>query len=164
MDKGSLQGTCRNVSRVCLGTMTSGSQTDEPAAHRMIDCCLDAEINFLDTANAYNAGASEQILGRCIQGKRDRVVLATKVRNKMGEGANMNGLSRAAIMRAIDDSLRRLGTDYVDLYYLHLPDYDVPIEETLAAMEDLVKAGKAGCPARANPRGRQVGRVIAPSP
>src|SRR5258708_2599756 len=91
MDKRILQGTCLKVSRVCFGTMTFGGQTDEPAAQRMIDSCLDAGINFLDTANAYNGGASEQILGRCIQGKRDRVVLATKVRNKMGEGAGMNG-------------------------------------------------------------------------
>ena len=161
MDKRILQGTCLNVSRVCFGTMTFGGQTDEPAAQRMIDSCLDAGINFLDTANAYNGGASEQILGRCIQGKRDRVVLATKVRNKMGEGADMNGLSRAAIMRAIDDSLRRLGTDYVDLYYLHLPDYDVPIEETLAAMEELVRAGKVRYPASSNYSGWQVVQMLA---
>ncbi len=161
MDKRILQGTCLNVSRVCFGTMTFGSQTDEPAACRMIDSCLDAGINFLDTANAYNGGASEKILGRCIQGKRDRVVLATKVRNRMGEGAGMNGLSRAAIMRAIDDSLRRLGTDYVDLYYLHLPDYDVPIEETLAAMEELVRAGKVRYPASSNYSGWQVVQMLA---
>src|SRR5258708_7203162 len=161
MDKRILQGTCLKVSRVCFGTMTFGGQTDEPAAQRMIDSCLDAGINFLDTANAYNGGASEQILGRCIQGKRDRVVLATKVRNKMGEGADMNGLPRAAILRAIDDSLRRLGTDYVALYYLHLPDYEVRIEETLAAMEELVRAGKVRHPASSNYSGWQVGQMLA---
>jgi aryl-alcohol dehydrogenase-like predicted oxidoreductase len=161
MDKRIFQGTCLNVSRICFGTMTFGSQTDEAAAKRMIDFCLDAGINFLDTASVYNAGASEEILGRCIQGKRDRVVLATKVRNKMGESPGMNGLSRAAIMRAIDDSLRRLGTDYVDLYYLHLPDYDVPIEETLAAVEDLVKAGKVRYPASSNYSGWQVVQMLA---
>src|SRR5260370_27816347 len=160
MDNTILQGTPLKVSRICFGAMTFGSQTDEAAAKRMIDSCLDAGVNFLDTANVYNAGASEEILGRCIKGKRGRVVLATKVRNKMGESAGMNGLSRAAIMRAIDDSLRRLGTDDVDLYYLHLPDYDVPIEETLAAMEDLVKSGKVRYPASSNYSGWQVLQML----
>jgi aryl-alcohol dehydrogenase-like predicted oxidoreductase len=161
MDKANLQGTNLNVSRICFGSMTFGGQTDEPAARRMIDYCLDAGINFVDTANAYNSGASEEILGRLIRGRRDRLILATKVRNKMGEAPEMDGLSRAAIMRAIDDSLRRLATDYVDLYYLHLPDYDVRIEETLAAMEDLVKAGKARYPASSNYSGWQVVQMLA---
>src|ERR1039457_2893027 len=160
MDNTILKGANLKVSRICFGTMTFGGQTDEPAARRMIDCCLDSGINFLDTANMYTSGASEEILGRCIQGKRDRVILATKVRNKMGEGADLAGLSRAAIMRAIDDSLRRLATDYVDLYYLHWPDYGVPIEETLAAMEDLVKAGKVRYPASSNYSGWQVVQML----
>jgi 1-deoxyxylulose-5-phosphate synthase len=160
MDNTILKGANLKVSRICFGTMTFGGQTDEPAARRMIDCCLDSGINFVDTANMYTSGASEEILGRCIQGKRDRVILATKVRNKMGEGADLAGLSRAAITRAIDDSLRRLATDYVDLYYLHWPDYGVPIEETLAAMEDLVKAGKVRFPASSNYSGWQVVQML----
>ena len=160
MDKTKLQGTSLNVSRICFGSMTYGGQTDEPAARRMIDYCLERGDNFVDTANAYNGGASEEILGRLIQGRRDRLLLATKVRNRMGDAPDMAGLSRAAIMRAIDDSLRRLGTDYVDLYYLHLPDYDVPIEETLAAMEELVKAGKVRYPASSNYSGWQVVQML----
>src|SRR5690349_19718787 len=156
MDKIILKSTNLNVSRVCFGSMTFGGQTDETAARRMIDSCLDHGINFIDTANAYNGGASEEMLGRLLRGRRDRVILATKVRNKMGAAPDMNGLSRAAIVGAIDDSLRRLATDSVDLYYLHLPDYEVPIEETLAAMEELVKAGKVRYPASSNYSGWQV--------
>lgn len=111
MDQITLKNTGLKVSRICFGTMTFGGQTDEPAATRMIDLCLDAGINFLDTANAYNNGGSEAMLGKIIKNKRSRVVLASKVRNKMGEGPDMNGLSRAAIFRAIDDSLKRLGTE-----------------------------------------------------
>ncbi len=155
-----LKGTELNVSRICFGAMTFGGQTDEAASRRMIDACLDRGINFLDTANAYNHGASEEILGRCIKGRRDRVVVATKVRNKMGEGADMEGLSRSAIMRAIDDSLRRLATDYVDLYYLHLPDYGVPLEETLAAMDDLVRRGKVRYAASSNYSAWQVLQML----
>lgn len=155
-----LKGTNLNVSRICFGAMTFGGQTDEPAARRMIDYCLDNGIHFLDTANAYNNGAAEEILGRIIRGRRDRVVLATKVRNKMGEGPDMAGLSRPAMMRAIDDSLRRLGTDYVDIYYLHLPDYSVPIEETLDAMNDLIRQGKVRHAATSNYSGWQVVQML----
>ncbi len=139
--------------RVCFGTMTFGSQVDESAAHRIVDYCLDHEINFLDTANVYNQGESEKILGRCIQGKRDKVILASKVRGKMTEpvaGESYQGLARTAILRAVEDSLTRLGTDYLDLYYLHMPDPSVPIEESLEAMENLVKAGKVRFPALSN--------------
>src|SRR5574340_876014 len=116
----------------------------------MVDRCLDAGINFFDTANMYNQGKAETILGNALAGRRDKVILATKVRNKMGEAPDESGLSRAAIHKAIDASLKRLGTDYVDLYYLHWPDYDVPIDETLAAMNELVKAGKIRYPAISN--------------
>ena len=142
MDQIKLKHTDLNVSRICFGAMTFGGQTDEPAARRMIDLCREAGINFLDTANAYNNGASEEMLGRILGPRRRDFVLASKVRNKMGDGPEMAGLSRPAIRRAIDDSLRRLQTDYLDLYYLHLPDYSVPIEETLDAMNELVKQGK----------------------
>jgi aryl-alcohol dehydrogenase-like predicted oxidoreductase len=122
--------------------MTFGGQTDEASATRMIDLCQEAGINFLDTANVYNKGASEEMLGRVLGTRRRDFILASKVRNKMGDAPDQAGLSRAAILRAIDESLRRLRTDYLDLYYLHLPDYGVPIEESLDAMNEVMKQGK----------------------
>jgi aryl-alcohol dehydrogenase-like predicted oxidoreductase len=122
--------------------MTFGSQTDEASATRMIDLCTESGINFLDTANVYNKGASEEMLGRVMGSRRRNFILASKVRNKMGDAPDLVGLSRAAILRGIDDSLRRLRTDYLDLYYLHLPDPSVPIEESLDAMNEVVKQGK----------------------
>jgi aryl-alcohol dehydrogenase-like predicted oxidoreductase len=136
------------VPRVCFGTMTFGSQLDEAGARQIVDYLLDRGLNFLDTANVYNQGESERIVGRCLNGRRDRVILASKVRGKMNEG--YEGLSRAAILRAVDDSLERLGTDYLDLYYLHQPDYSVPLDESLEALETLVKAGKIRFPALSN--------------
>jgi len=145
-----LAGTNLSVSRLCFGNMTFGSQTDEASAARMIDCCFANGINFLDTANIYNKGAAEEMLGKLLLGRRHRVVLATKVRGAMGTGPDEKGLSRAAILRAVDDSLRRLQTDYIDLYYLHQPDYDVPIEETLETMRRLIEQGKVRYPAISN--------------
>jgi aryl-alcohol dehydrogenase-like predicted oxidoreductase len=142
MDKITLKHTDLTVSRICLGTMTFGGQTDETSAARMIDFCVESGINFLDTANVYNKGASEEMLGRVLGERRRNFILASKVRNKMGDTPDLSGLSRPAILRAIDDSLRRLRTDYLDLYYLHLPDYSVPIEESLDTMNELVKQGK----------------------
>jgi aryl-alcohol dehydrogenase-like predicted oxidoreductase len=156
MDRVNLKYTGLEVSRICFGTMTFGGQTDAEAARRMIDLCAGAGINFLDTANVYNAGASEEMLGRLLEGRRQDFIIASKVRNKMGDGVDMAGLSRGAIFRAIDDSLRRLKTDYVDLYYLHLPDYAVDIEESLDAMNELVKQGKVRCLASSNYSGWQV--------
>src|ERR1035438_10884436 len=125
MDTVTLKQTNLDVSRIGFGTMTFGGQTDLEAARRMIDLCVDAGINFLDTANVYNSGASEEMLGRLLEGRRKDFILASKVRNKMGDGVDMAGLSRVALFRAIDDSLPRLQTDYLDLYYLHLPDYEI---------------------------------------
>jgi aryl-alcohol dehydrogenase-like predicted oxidoreductase len=142
METRTLNQTGLTVSRVCLGTMTFGAQTDEATAGEMVSLCLDRGVNFFDTANVYNNGASETILGRAFKGRRDRVVLASKVFFRMGPAADQAGLSRAAIVRAIDESLRRLQTDYLDIYYLHCPDYTVPLEESLGAMSELVKAGK----------------------
>ena len=142
MDQIILKHTDLHVSRVCLGAMTFGGQTDEESAARMIALCQESGINFLDTANVYNAGASEEMVGRLLGNRRRDFVLASKVRNKMGDAPDQSGLSRAAILRAIDESLRRLRTDYLDLYYLHLPDPNVPVEESLDAMNDLVKQGK----------------------
>ncbi len=150
MEFRTLSHTDLKVSRFSFGTMTFGSQTDETTAHRMIDRCLDAGLNFFDTANVYNKGVAETILGKALVGRRQRVVLATKVRGKMGEGPDESGLSRAAMRRALDASLARLQTDYVDIYYLHQPDYDVPIEETLAAMDEFIRGGKVRYPAVSN--------------
>src|SRR5215204_2703487 len=111
------------VSPICLGTMNFGEQTSEADAIRMIDKALDAGINFIDTANVYNGGESERVVGKALarDGKRDRVVLATKVNGEMGRGPNDRGISRYHIMKACEDSLRRLQTDHIDLYQLHRP-------------------------------------------
>ena len=136
------------VSRLCLGTMMFGGATDESDSLRIIDRAIDAGINFIDTANVYNAGESERILGKAIKDKRDRVFVATKVRGAMGDHINDQGLSRYHILNEVENSLRRLDTDYIDLYIMHRPDPDTPIEETLRALDDLVCQGKiryVGC-------------------
>jgi aryl-alcohol dehydrogenase-like predicted oxidoreductase len=160
MDRVALAHTDLTVSRVCFGTMTFGGQTDEAAARRMVDRCLEAGVNFFDTANVYGQGASETILGRLLAGRRQRVVVASKVCGRMNAAPEETGLSSAAIRRAIDSTLRRLGTDYVDLYYLHQPDYGTPLEETLAAMDELVRAGKVRYPACSNYAAWQVVRML----
>ncbi|SAI73779.1 oxidoreductase [Bordetella ansorpii] len=141
------------VSQLCLGCMTYGAADrgahswtlDEVRSRPLIRQALEAGINFLDTANTYSDGTSEEIVGRAIKdfARREDVVLATKVYNRMRPGPNGMGLSRKAILAEIDNSLRRLGTDYVDLYQIHRWDYGTPIEETLEALHDVVKAGKA---------------------
>jgi aryl-alcohol dehydrogenase-like predicted oxidoreductase len=140
-----------NVSRLCLGCMSYGSPNwrpwvlDEAAARPFIREALDGGINFFDTADVYSLGASETVLGNILKGlgiRRSDLVIATKVNSKMGEGPNEKGLSRKHIMDSIDASLQRLGTDYVDLYQIHRWDYETPIEETLEALNDLVRAGK----------------------
>jgi len=140
--------------------MTFGGQLDEAGSLRIVDRCLDAGINFFDTANIYNKGVSEEILGRALKARRHRVVLASKVRGNMGDGPQESGLSPPAMLRAIDDTLRRLGTDYLDIYYLHFPDYEVPLEETLETMEHLVRQGKVRYPASSNYAGWQVVRML----
>jgi 1-deoxyxylulose-5-phosphate synthase len=144
--------TGMTVSRLCLGTMTYGTPTDrwpwalnEEQSRPFIQEALEQGINFFDTADIYSFGLSEEVVGRALNdfAKRDDIVLATKVFNPMGPGPNDRGLSRKHIMSAIDASLRRLGTDYVDLYQIHRWDYNTPIEETMEALHDIVKAGKA---------------------
>jgi aryl-alcohol dehydrogenase-like predicted oxidoreductase len=130
------------VSPLCLGTMTFGGATDEPTSGRIIGKARDAGINFIDTADAYNSGGSEEVVGRALKADRDAWVLATKLANPMGKGPNDRGLSRKWIMRAVEASLRRLGTDYIDIYYLHKEDHDTHLEETVRAMGDLVRAGR----------------------
>lgn len=142
-----------DVSRVCLGCMTYGEPTrgnhpwtlDEAASRPLIRQAVDLGINFFDTANVYSDGSSEEIVGRALKDftQRDSIVLATKVHGRMHAGPNGMGLSRKSIMTQIDHSLRRLGTDYVDLYQIHRWDPRTPIEETLEALHDVVKAGKA---------------------
>ena len=141
------------VSRICLGCMSYGVpdqgnhawSIDEAESRPFIKRALEGGINFFDTANRYSLGSSEEILGRAMKdfARRDEVVIATKVYGRMRPGPNGSGLSRKAIMMEIDASLRRLGTDYVDLYQIHRWDYGTPIEETLEALHDIVKAGKA---------------------
>src|SRR6266436_7074128 len=159
METRTLKHTDLTVSRVCFGTMTFGSQVDEATAARMIDLCIDRGVNFFDTANVYNKGLAETITGKALKGRREKVILASKVRGKMGDAADESGLSKRAMLRAIDESLQRLQTDYLDLYYLHQPDYAVPIEESLEAMERLVKQGKVRYPASSNYSGWQVGQM-----
>jgi aryl-alcohol dehydrogenase-like predicted oxidoreductase len=130
------------VSPLCLGTMNFGGVTNEADSIRIIHAALEAGINFVDTANSYNDGSSEAVTGKALQGRRDQVFLATKVRSQVGKGPNEKGLSRVHILKAVEDSLRRLNTDYIDLYQTHRPEPDVPVDETLGALTDLVRAGK----------------------
>ncbi len=148
-----LGSTGLDVSRICLGCMTfgepdRGSHTwtlPEEASRAVIRKALDLGINFLDTANVYSLGSSEEIVGRALKdfARREEIVLATKVHGRMRPGPNGGGLSRKAILHEIDASLQRLGTDYVDLYQIHRWDYETPIEETLEALAEVVRSGKA---------------------
>ncbi len=130
------------VSEICLGTMTFGNQADEQASTAIVKRALDAGVNFFDTADVYNAGVSEEMTGRALKDVRQAIVLATKLHGKVGPGPNDQGQSRKHIMDAIEASLRRLGTDYVDLYQVHRFDPAYPLEETLRALDDLVHSGK----------------------
>jgi aryl-alcohol dehydrogenase-like predicted oxidoreductase len=152
MQYANLGSTGLKVSRLCLGAMTYGSSKwrpwvlDEEASRPLIKQALEAGINFFDTADMYSLGVSEEVLGRALKDfgpARDRYVIATKVFYPVGDDPNQRGLSRKHIMHAIDNSLRRLGTDYVDLYQIHRFDTETPIEETIEALHDVVRAGKA---------------------
>jgi 1-deoxyxylulose-5-phosphate synthase len=136
------------VSKVCLGTMVFHPQVGEPVSHQIMDRALDLGINFFDTADIYQQGIVEEFVGSWLPSKRQQVILATKGRGRMGEGQNDIGLSRVHIIQAVEDSLRRLRTDYIDLYQVHAPDDLTPIETTLRALDDLVHQGKVraiGC-------------------
>ena len=153
MEYARLGSTGLQVSRICLGCMGFGDAArwihkwvlTEDESRPIILKALELGINFFDTANVYSLGASEEILGRALRdfARRDEVVIATKVHGKMSDAPNGSGLSRKAILSEIDHSLRRLGTDYVDLYQIHRWDYETPIEETMEALNDVVRAGKA---------------------
>ncbi|MFQ5906502.1 MAG: aldo/keto reductase [bacterium] len=138
-----LTGTGAKVSRICLGTMTFGSQAGESESIQMVHRALDAGVNFIDTADIYNKGVSETILGKALKGKRNGVVLASKVGNQVGQYKLKDvGLSRWHVLRGVEASLKRLDTDCLDLCYLHRPDYNTPLEESLAAFDQLVRQGK----------------------
>lgn len=130
------------VSEMCLGTMTWGFSTDSEEAAKIFAAALDGGISFVDTADAYSGGKSEAMLGDIMGSHRDEIVLATKFTNAMGPHPNDSGGSRIHIMRAVEDSLRRLKTDHIDLYYIHHTDDNTPLEETVRALEDLVRQGK----------------------
>ena len=159
------------VSSMTLGTMTFGGQggfskvgsTNVDRARRQVDMCLDAGINLFDTANIYSAGESEEILGQAISGKRDDLLLATKARMRMGDGPNDAGLSRYHLIRQCEESLRRLGTDYIDLYQVHEWDGITPQEETLEALDTLVKSGKVRYIGSSNYSGWQLMKALGTS-
>ena len=130
------------VSPICLGTMMFGGPTDEATSSRIVAKAREAGINFIDSADAYNGGKSEQVVGRAIANVRQNWVLATKLANAIGDDPNHGGLSRRWVLQAAEDSLKRLGTDYIDIYYLHKEDHSTPLEETVRAMGDLMRAGK----------------------
>ena len=142
MERQRIAHTDLEVTRVCMGAMTFGSQADREESRRIVDRCLDVGINFFDTANVYNQGKSEELLGEALGSRRQDIILASKVRGVMKVPTDHSGLSREAIRCALNASLDRLQTDYLDIYYLHLPDYDTPIEESLAAMDELKQEGK----------------------
>jgi len=153
MDYRNLGKTDLKVSQLCMGTMQFGWSADEALSRHILSAAYEAGINFVDTADIYSrwvpgnpGGVSEEIIGRWMKAAgipREKLVIATKVRGRMGDGPNDEGLSRLHIMQAVEDSLRRLQTDYIDLYQTHWPDESTPIEETLHALDDLVKQGKA---------------------
>ncbi len=132
------------VSEICLGAMMFGGATDEMTSRRMITAARERGVNFIDTADMYNKGESERIVGRAIAAERDRWVLATKVGNPMGDGPNQRGMSRKWIREAVHGSLSRLGTEFIDILYMHKADFDAPLEEMVLAFADLIREGKIG--------------------
>ncbi|MBC7579556.1 MAG: aldo/keto reductase [Tardiphaga sp.] len=142
MDYRSLGRSGLKISPICLGSMMFGGATDEPTSALIIDKARDAGINFIDTADAYSGGGSEQVVGRAIARHRQHWILATKLANPMGTDPNRAGLSRRWVMQAAEESLKRLGTDYLDIYYLHKEDHSTQLEETVRAIGDLIRQGK----------------------
>src|SRR5947199_47821 len=131
------------ISPICLGTMMFGGRTDEATSSRIVAKAREAGINFLDSADAYNGGKSEQVVGRAISNNRLHWILATKLANQIGDDPNRGGLSRRWVLQACEESLKRLGTDFIDIYYLHKEDHSTPLEETVRAMGELIRQGKA---------------------
>jgi aryl-alcohol dehydrogenase-like predicted oxidoreductase len=148
------------VSVICLGTMMFGDRTDAATAKRIVDSAFDAGVNFIDTADVYAKGASETIVGPAIAAHRRRWILATKVGNVMTAKPHDGGLSRRWVIQACDDSLRRLATDYIDIYYLHRDDNETPLEETVEVIGELIRAGKIRYFGVSNFRGWRVAEVV----
>ena len=148
------------VSPICLGTMMFGDRTDVASAQKIVDAAFDAGVNFIDTADNYTKGASERIVGETIRTRRSHWILATKVANVMTTKPHDGGLSRRWVLRACDDSLARLGTDYIDIYYLHRDDPDTPIAETVGALGDLIRAGKIRYFGVSNYRGWRISELV----
>lgn len=142
MENTMLGKTGLHVSRFCLGTMMFGGQTEKKDAIEIIDYAFDNGVNFFDTADIYTRGQSEEIVGEALKGKREEAVIATKVGGMSGAGANGMGLGRKHVLKSVEDSLKRLGTDYIDVYYMHFPDPVTPVEETIETMNLLIDAGK----------------------
>src|SRR5436189_3691532 len=130
------------ISPICLGTMMFGGPTDEATSLRIVAKAREAGIYFIDSADAYNGGQSEQVVGRAISNSRESWVLATKLANQLGDDPNRGGLSRRWVLQAAEESLKRLGTDYIDIYYLHKEDHSTPLDETVCAMGELIQKGK----------------------
>ena len=151
------------ISEITLGTMIFGQQVDEAESLKIMDLAFEKGINSFDTADGYAGGRSEEIVGKALKNKRHAVVLASKVYSKQGPGPNDSGLSREHILQAVENSLRRLGTDYLDIYYAHHPDNTTPIEETLRAFDSLVQQGKVRYAACSNYRAGQLVRALAVS-
>ena len=160
MDYRSLGRSGLKVSPLCLGTMMFGDRTDAAEAGKIVAAARQAGVNFVDTADVYSKGESERMLGKLIASDRDYWVLATKVANAMGDDPNCSGTGRKWILRAIDESLSRLGTDYVDVYYLHKDFEQTPLEETIQAMADVIRAGKARYFGVSNFRGWRIAEVM----
>ncbi|HUP97067.1 MAG TPA: aldo/keto reductase [Usitatibacter sp.] len=160
MEYRSLGRSGLKVSPLCLGTMMFGDRTDAAEAGRIVAAARDAGVNFIDTADVYAKGESEQITGKLIAADRERWVLATKVANPMGEDPNRRGTGRKWVVRAIEESLDRLGTDYVDIYYIHRDPGSVPMEETVAVMGDLIGAGKVLYWGVSNLRGWRIAEAV----
>jgi aryl-alcohol dehydrogenase-like predicted oxidoreductase len=148
------------VSKICLGTMMFGGRTSAAVASKMIKSARDAGVNFIDTADIYENGESERVVGKIIRKDRDDWVLATKVGYSMGKGKNRRGIGRKWIMQACDESLGRLGSDYIDLYYLHRDDADTPLEEPIRAMADLISQGKVRHWGVSNISGWRIAQII----
>ncbi len=148
------------VSPICLGTMMFGDRTDAAASQRIVDAAFEAGVNFIDTADVYKKGESEKIVGHAIKANRRRWILATKVGNVMTSKPHDGGLSRRWILQACDDSLARLATDYIDIYYLHRDDADTPIAETVGAVGDLIRSGKIRYFGVSNYRGWRIAEVV----
>ncbi len=161
MDYRGLGHSGLKVSTLCLGTMMFGGATDAATSERIVARAREAGVNFIDTADQYNDGRSEEVTGRAVARDRDRWVIATKVCNPMGSGPNERGLSRKWLLQAADASLKRLGTDYIDIYYLHKEDHSTPLEESVRALGDLARQGKIRYFGLSNHRSWRIAEICA---